>query len=540
MAPAQAFVDIEAEIPEISLKSISQREIEDIFEVNDEENFRCTDNCEDSTFDMETLFGQDQVEETDKLDVDIAYCTDTTGMIVQEEDPDATEYSSSFGGTISGSQEGLKFNSSDVEVESQYHVENEASAIFYGFSRLFPLWKRRLTVHWRRYIRPLMWRCKWIELKVKELQLQASKYDQELLAYANEKQARMGEVAIQSSVARSMPLFGQSHRQKAMKRRKRTRMEETVDIPSYLQRHNLFAYYENKKHEADGGAIDDDRSNQVTPANMPNNYADDLKFIPESFQHKSGDGNSSLEQFLWNIELLQSRVAKLKTQLDKVVSKNVGQSSSMENLSNCLPNDFPSASTLSPTISPANGGQMPVGALYMSPSHHISEYEIGDLVMTGSAVSSFGDATPLPDVIESTVGLLSAADRSLDLPLSGESPEYFADDILIHKHAVEEELHDFETVALSGGRLQEPFKGHDNEKVGMNVSTPETDPMPPLTSAEEPEEGSALKDGTDKSISRTWLAHGVSAPKSKRKRMALKTGSGRWNHGKVYKRRRSK
>ncbi|KAG9440204.1 hypothetical protein H6P81_020369 [Aristolochia fimbriata] len=534
MAPAQAFVNAEAEIPEFSFKSSSQMEILDNFDFNDEEKLRCTNNCEDTTVEMEVLINQHEVEEAE--DVDITYCTDTTSVILPEEDPDATEYSSSFGGTISGSEEGSKFNASDVEVESQCHAENELSAFFDGFSRLFPQRKKRLTAHWRRYVRPLMWRCKWIELRVKELQSRASKYDK-LLAYAKDKQARKDEVAIQCSVARSMPLFGQTVRQRVMKRRKRTRMEETVDISSYMARHNLFAYYENKKHEADGGAIEDDFSNQVTPANMANKNADASREVPESLQLKSEDGNSYLEQFLWNIELLQSQVGKLKSGLDEVISKNIGQSSSVENLGNGLPSDLPSV--LSPTISPVNEGQMPVATLYMSPSHHISEYEFGDLVMTESAVSSFGDIT-LPDVIESTVGLFSANGRSFDLPQSGDSPHYFDDGILIHKHSVEEELQDFEMVAQSMERLPEPFKGQDDEKVGTSVLTPEADSVPPDTLVEEPEAGSALKVGSDKSVSRTWLAHGISVPRSKRKRMGRKTGSGRWNYGKVYRRRRRK
>lgn len=103
--------------------------------------------------------------------------------------------------------------------------------------------KRRLTAHWRKYIRPLMWRCKWIELRVKEFQSQALKYDKELEAYSHRKQYKLGQVGSDNSAARLIPLSCQSDRKQVMKRKKRKRVEDTADLPSYMSHHSLFSYY---------------------------------------------------------------------------------------------------------------------------------------------------------------------------------------------------------------------------------------------------------------------------------------------------------
>lgn len=86
--------------------------------------------------------------------------------------------------------------------------------------------KKRLTTHWDKYIRPLVWRLKWLELKIKELQSQDQKYDSQLAKYPQIEQSDFG--------AMSAP--------KLMKRKKRKRVECTTNIASYVSHHNLFSY----------------------------------------------------------------------------------------------------------------------------------------------------------------------------------------------------------------------------------------------------------------------------------------------------------
>lgn len=134
------------------------------------------------------------------------------------------------------------------------------------------------------------------------------------------------------------------------------------------------------------------------------------------------DRDSSLEQLLWTIENVHSRVHKLKRQVDVIMSKNALKFSSSENLSLLPQGDVQTSSAHSPTLSAGNGDTVSAGAIYNS-TQHIPEFDFGDLVMPDSAVSSYGEATTIPDIIESTVGLLSAADVTLHQPQTGDSCE---------------------------------------------------------------------------------------------------------------------
>lgn len=102
--------------------------------------------------------------------------------------------------------------------------------------------KKKLTTHWRRFVRPLMWRCKWTELKIKEFQSQASKYSRELASYDQRKQLELDQFSSENFGSKSLPFTVQSQGEQTMKRRKRKRVEDTTDITSYLSHHNLFSY----------------------------------------------------------------------------------------------------------------------------------------------------------------------------------------------------------------------------------------------------------------------------------------------------------
>lgn len=103
-----------------------------------------------------------------------------------------------------------------------------------------------MTDHWRKFIRPLMWRCKWIELQIKEFQSQALKYDRELAEHEQRKQFDFETYMVEGFHAKSLPFSSCIRRNKVMKRKKRKRFEETTDTASYMLRHNLFSYYGTK------------------------------------------------------------------------------------------------------------------------------------------------------------------------------------------------------------------------------------------------------------------------------------------------------
>ena len=88
-----------------------------------------------------------------------------------------------------------------------------------------------------------MWRCKWIELHLKQLQSQALKYDKELAAYNYTKQLDFAHLTLDGFDIKSVPISGRMHRNKLMKRNKRNRVEEKCDLASYMCNHSLFSYY---------------------------------------------------------------------------------------------------------------------------------------------------------------------------------------------------------------------------------------------------------------------------------------------------------
>ncbi|OVA12255.1 hypothetical protein BVC80_1779g26 [Macleaya cordata] len=513
MVPSPMLIDVDQENKlEVGLK---------VPLTQDDKNLRCLNNCEDTNFDMEALLDQQTLAPaaTESEDVEIIECTNASEIRLPEgDDPDATEYSSSFGDTVSGNDDGSRL--SDAEVESQFNGDNGlGDNVFDGFSSLFPMRKKRLTAHWRRYIRPLMWRCKWVELRIKEFRAQALKYDRELAAYEQRKQLELGQYASEGC-GRTLPFCRQIYKKKAMKRRKRKKIEDTVDIPSYMSFHNLFSYYENKKSDGDAASVDEDCGNKDVNSN------DELDVNNEWPSLECRDGDNSIEQILRKIEIAQSKAQKLKIQVDKLLTTNAGKFSSMENLSLLVSSDLPTSSARSPTFSPGRGEAMPIGALY-TPPRHISEYDIGDLVMPESAVSSYGEATPLPDIIESTVGLLSAAEATLDQPQIGDScKDQLGDGVLINNHAAENELHNFEKVST----LPMKVKEEEEEKNIVTPSVPAPEPEQPAQETIVPKEESGMK---------LTLCSEVHVPKNKRKRGERKPGSGAWNAEKISTQRSS-
>lgn len=89
-----------------------------------------------------------------------------------------------------------------------------------------------------------MWRCKWIELKLRQLQSQELKYEKELAAYDHSKNIKFA--LFDQSDTKSVPFSGRIRSRKVMKRKKRKRVEETCDVESYMSNHTVLSYYGNE------------------------------------------------------------------------------------------------------------------------------------------------------------------------------------------------------------------------------------------------------------------------------------------------------
>ncbi|XP_016556199.1 uncharacterized protein LOC107855703 isoform X1 [Capsicum annuum] len=437
--------------------------------------------------------------------------------LAMKADPDETEYSSSFVETTSGNDNGS--GPSDAEVESRFYDDSGLVSSFYGFSSLFPIRsililcfsrKKKLTSHWRDFIRPIMWRCKWAELKMKELQLQAAKYNREISAHDRRRYRELNQASLEELGSKSLPFIHPRHRKRTMKRRKRKRVEDGTDITTHMSTHNLFSYFESKRLDLDGTPPGDDISTAALAGQKINGQDefgidDDFSILVSS--------NGYLEQILRKIELVHSRVHKLKDQLDTVTTKNAIKFSSSENLMSL---DGQASSIRSPTFSACNGGTTSAGGLYAT-FQHVVDYDLRDFIMPDSAMSSYGEAMPIPDIIESTVGLLSSVDVTQQQVHVGDSSEKIVDNILIHNE-VSEVGH------ILTMNHDKSFEKHQD--VGNNVEEDIFNQAPPASEANAAGKASISQ---EQSTLKSCLASEIHFPKNKRKRGERKASSGGWN-----------
>lgn len=360
-------------------------------EVND---IKCESNCEDYSVlaeQRDKVYGA-ELEEVDILKVTNSGCKE----LDESECQFATESSSSFDSSTSATENDAAM--SDAEIVSGFNGHYASGEPHSGLGNEFRKRKKLVTPHWRRFVQPLSWRIKWIELQVMQLQFQARKYDKELAGYNHQNNFQLESVRTESFGSKSLPFSNNRPRSKVLKRKKRKRVEDTEDTAVYMSRHNLFSYYERKRPFADGTSLDDDRGPTAIPIEKENgNHG-----FGDNDEHQwfgSRDEHNSSEQILRKIGVLQSQVGQLRSRVDKVLSENAGKFSSTENLNLFLPCNALSSSSRNPS-SPKSGGKMAVGSSLAS--QLMSDYNTGDMIAPQGAISTRGDGTSIPDVIEST------------------------------------------------------------------------------------------------------------------------------------------
>ncbi|KAE8663096.1 C2 domain-containing protein / GRAM domain-containing protein isoform 1 [Hibiscus syriacus] len=483
------------------------------------------------------MHNQNKAPEDVEVDIIGLGCTnnnDTT--TVKIEDPDATECSSSFADTTSDTDKCSGF--SDAEVESQFVGDAAFGSAYEPFSSLFHIRKKRLTSHWRNFIRPLMWRCKWTELRIKQIESQAGKYTRELSAYNQRKFPGIDQSALEGFGSKSLPFSSQYNRKKAIKRRRRKRIEEATDVASYILNPDAQVWIACNIFQKTGkplqmvlilpmifptqisvslgvdcevlfviacGAADTD---QHTDCNDKFGINNDGLFF------KFRDENNSLEQVLRKIEIVHAKVQKLRNQLDQVMSKNVSKFSSSENLSFLVACDAQTSSAPSPTFSAGNGDTRSVEPAFFS-TQQICKYA-GDMAMSACAISSYGEAFHVPDIIESTVGLLSSAEVTCHQPPLVDSCEDIVENVLMQN-----EGNAGDKQALTATNGQSTKQHHQTEKLEEGESS-----NPSRIATSEPNNAAKKAVSQEQSILRLCLA---SFPKSKRNRGERKAGPVGWS-----------
>ncbi|CAJ1939336.1 unnamed protein product [Sphenostylis stenocarpa] len=469
--------------------------------------------CEKPVIKVEP-FLDDQINSTkvfEDTEVDIVSWINKGDFVSNKiEDPDATDYSSSFADTTSDTENGSRLG--DAEVVSEFLGDSGLTDAYDGSA--FPMRKRKLTDHWRNFVRPLTWRCKWTELRIKEIDSLALKYSKELAEYEKGKHTAPDQFSLEEFGSKALPFLGEQRRNKAKKRRKRKKVEDTTEIGSYTSHHYIFSYLESKKSDHDGGLADDFGNPVITESHADSTDRLGIGEVQPFLDFSETD--ASLEQLLWSIDNLHARVRKLKSEVDTIMSKNASKFSSSENLSLLPHGDVQTSSAQSPTISAGNGDTASVGVIYNSIQHGV-DFDIGDFVMH-SAVSSYGEVPMVPDIIESTVGLLSAADVTFHSALVGDSCEDMVDNVLIHEVAETDE-HTLKSASHHPmERLQNWEKCEGEENLNL-VSIPMSD-INTATNTTVPLDQSTLK---------PCMYSDVRIPKNKRKRGERKACSGGWS-----------
>jgi hypothetical protein len=140
MVPAQPVMDIKPDCKlQNSTNIVIDRENKNVQDTSDGLGLRCKNECEETINQVNTLLdGKATIpKDFEDVEVDIVTCTkinETKSALV--EDPDATEYSSSFADTTSDPEKcsGL----SEAEMESQFFGDSDLASPFDdAFSSIF-------------------------------------------------------------------------------------------------------------------------------------------------------------------------------------------------------------------------------------------------------------------------------------------------------------------------------------------------------------------------------------------------------------------
>lgn len=412
-------------------------------------------------------------------------------------DIDETEYSTSFGDTTSVSSANDDGDSvTDSEVESSNNNNNNNLFSDDDFSSVLRVRKKRLTNHWKSFVRPLMWRCKWAELKIKQFESQALKYAKKIAAADLTKHLASSQPIPEGFSSRSMP-YTQRRQRKFMKRRKRVRVEETTNADLYMSRHVLFSYHDSKKSDPDEISLMDDfdepEQNTTSQEVLDHGLHTNWSFLEND--------DNDMEQLLQKIDMADTRVQKLKTQLDLVISENAQM----------FPSEAQTSAIHSPTFSTCNADAVSVGGLG-GMTRHNSELDLEGLEMSEHAVSNYGEGFHIPDIIESTVGTLSV-DVTRHQSQTGDSCEKILDNMLVHDEPTEAERHTLRSCQNQVIVKQERVKSEEQESTHQDV------PM---------ETDTATKDAVQQEL-KPCIKTEIQIPTTKRKRGERKGGSGNWS-----------
>lgn len=261
----------------------------------------------------------------------------------------ASECSSSFDGT----QNDFATDEVDCQIESQPHDRNGATVLADRPLRN----NRALTAEWKTYRQGIEWRCRWLELRFKELLAQSVKYDKILRTARSHKQQLLEQQDRPAS--RADPMVDLTKKKYILQRQRRRKAEDSV-----MSWHPLFSRYEKQKeHEQKverTAVISDEESHQMFESDNLNRLGD--QEVDDELGEEFDSEEDSMEQLLWHIEALQMHVMKLKKNLIRGVPslRNLSivqfrnlASSSTPTLGHPLPLEPPMSNVMTNYVEPA-------------------------------------------------------------------------------------------------------------------------------------------------------------------------------------------
>ncbi|XP_075519254.1 uncharacterized protein LOC142553128 isoform X1 [Primulina tabacum] len=419
----------------------------------EDELMKFTASYEDCKANTRLAEQSEEVQGNANVEVNITDCTKSGGReFVAAEYHETTESSSSFGNSDTDNIDPLD----DSEIMPEFHGDASSSLGFDGFGEPFRMRKKRVTGHWRSFIQPLMWRCKWTELQIRKFESQARKYDKELEEYGRRKNDQLQNPSFEGLGVKSLHFTSSNPRNGVYMRKKRKRTEDSMDIASYMSRHNLFSYHESKRFSGKGLLKGNELKNRAMTTQRVN-VDNEMWVNDEQLFLEPGDGDNPLEVILGKIEFLRSLVVKMKSRVEKVMSENAGKLSFMDDSSMLKP--FSALIASPQNTSPNNGQKMPVGTYIASQLK--MEHNMSDAPVPGNGVTS---DEVIPGVNGSTnhVSFTNAHKK-------GE------EDILMDNKQVKEEMNSFEEVKI------EPIRS----PLGTNPQV-RTAPNPPTNNQTSP------------------------------------------------------
>ncbi|XP_024532741.1 uncharacterized protein LOC9640435 isoform X1 [Selaginella moellendorffii] len=234
-----------------------------------------------------------QPESKDDVPVEILGLPEAEGVRT-DRDEQASECSSSFG--FSDATSGDEANTNNAsEVDSAARDGNGA---------LETDRRRPLNMDWKNYRRGIEWRCRWLDIRLMELQRQATKYD-EVLSGIQKAKPWDGRTE-PDGAARAAPVREERPAQPLLHRQRRRKVEETVDVADYMSKHPLFQRYEKKKREYEG-----EQHKEPNDCTLAAEGAM-VRLDPPPADEANED---SVENIMLKVETLQARVVRLRNQL---------------------------------------------------------------------------------------------------------------------------------------------------------------------------------------------------------------------------------